>query len=126
MATKKKKIEEIEDQEADDVINNLVSEENLELYDEYFSAGLDATGLTYPKNHYDFILFNARDYQKYYYGTAGAHALDALKEDGYFILNTNGTALNIDEVIHVLEFIGLTHIKNQSKNGFYVFQKVVK
>ena len=120
-----KTVQELEAKEESEIIEVLITNEKLALYDEYFSAGLDAAGLVYPKNHYDFIVFNAGDHHKYYYGTAGAHALDALKDGGYFVFNHNGSAHDMDQVIHILEFVGLTYVENQSKNGFYMFQKVV-
>lgn len=127
MTTRKKKTDlvDIEEQEGDEVVASMVDEDKLALYDEYFAAGLDMDGLAYKKNYYDFILFNSGDHQKYYYGTAAAHALDALKANGYFIFNMNGSALDIDQVIHIFEFVGLTYLEKEGKNGFYVFQKVV-
>lgn len=123
MAKKKMPIEDLEKKEVEELVNDIVSEDKLELYDEYFSAGLDRSGLAYPKNYYDFIVFNAIDDQRYYYGTAGAHALDALKAGGHFIFNANGSAHIMEEVIHILLFVGFSYLSGQSKNGYYVFQK---
>lgn len=126
MTTRKIKVTEEEAQEEKEIVTGMLSEDNLSLYDEYFSANLDASGLAYPRNHYDFIVFNAIEHQKYYYGTVAAHTLDALKNKGYLIFNHNGSVLNMEEVINIIEFVGLKYREKESKNGYYVFQKVVK
>lgn len=121
MATKRS-VKDIEAKEEEEIIDGLITEEKVKEYDEYFAAGLDRDGLTYPRNHYDIIVFNAEEYKRYSYGTAAGHAYDALKDGGHFILNTNGTALKLDNILAVLGLF-FTYIPDESKNGFFVFQK---
>lgn len=122
-ARKSTKVEEAEKQE--EVVDGLITEDKVKQYDEYFSAGLDRDGLTYPKNYYDIIVFNAEEYRRYSYGTAAGHAYDALKEDGYFVMNTNGTALKLDNILAIMELF-FTHVPDESRDGFFVFQKQTK
>lgn len=118
------KVEEIEMQEEKEVVDGLISEEKLQLYDEYFDAGLDRDGLSYPKNYYDIIVFHAEQYKRYSYGTAAGHAFDALKENGYFVLNTNGTALNLDNVKAIFDLFNFVYSEKESRDGYLVFQKI--
>lgn len=95
--------------------------EQMSVYGEYFEDGLDHP-VSYPKLYYDCMLFRARDEQGYYYGTVAAHAYDALQSGGYFILNINETAQDVDKIVSLFSLF-FTYMDKESDSNFYVFKK---
>lgn len=116
----KKTLVEIEEKNVDIGVSEALDDGVMANAIDYFEK-LDNPYL--PKDEYDVVIYKVIKNPSYLFGAVVSRAMYGLKQNGLFVVDYSGAAINVEETRIIAEFGGMIYKNHDSKNGVIVFRK---